>query len=389
MKRLGSILLAAAMAAGLLAACGKDDSAAAQVESTPAPSSAAPVEEVDTYDPALLTGLEKGEDYPEGQRFVAVMVNNMSNTPYQQARPQAGLSDADVLVEIKVEGGITRFMALYENYETMPRVGPVRSARDQFFQLILPFHPLYVHVGESVVQKEYKNNYDYDDFDLNGDVYASLGHYDSEFQARGVAKEHTYTTSGEQIAATIESAGKEATIRPYESTIFDFVRYDEEPRVLEGPRASSITVQHSSTYRTYFDWDETAGKYMMSQYSNATGTVSPSVDENNDEQLAFDNVLVLLTDIHVYPGHEKTDLQEVMYDTVGYGYYFSGGRAEPVRWTKGAPDQVLRIVHDDAEMSNVKINPGKTYLAVVDLDEAENFAFVDPDAAASASSQAE
>ena len=143
------------------------------------------------------------------------------------------------------------------------------------------------------MQKEYKNNYDYDDFDLNGDVYASLGHYDSEFQARGVAKEHTYTTSGEQIAATIESAGKEATIRPYESTIFDFVRYDEEPRVLEGPRASSITVQHSSTYRTYFDWDETAGKYMMSQYSNATGTVSPSVDANNDEQLAFDNVLVL------------------------------------------------------------------------------------------------
>ena len=81
MKRLGSILLAAAMAAGLLAACGKDDSATAQVESTPAPSSAAPVEEEDTYDPALLTGLEKGEDYPEGQRFVAVMVNNMSNTP--------------------------------------------------------------------------------------------------------------------------------------------------------------------------------------------------------------------------------------------------------------------------------------------------------------------
>ena len=38
------------------------------------------------------------------------------------------------------------------------------------------------------------------------------------------------------------------------------MRYDEEPRVLEGPRASSITVQHSSTYRTYFDWDETAGK---------------------------------------------------------------------------------------------------------------------------------
>lgn len=66
------------------------------------------------------------------------MVNNISNTSYQQARPQNGLSEADVLIEIKVEGGITRFCALFTDYRDLPEICPVRSARDQFFQLILP-----------------------------------------------------------------------------------------------------------------------------------------------------------------------------------------------------------------------------------------------------------
>ena len=97
------------------------------------------------------------------------MVNNISNTSYQQARPQNGLSEADVLIEIKVEGGITRFCALFTDYRDLPEICPVRSARDQFFQLILPLQPLYVHIGESVVQTQYVKDYSYQDMDLNLD----------------------------------------------------------------------------------------------------------------------------------------------------------------------------------------------------------------------------
>lgn len=376
MKKFFCAMLALCMAVSVLAACSGSDASStpnsisqAQSVSTPAEPEPAP------YEAALLTGLEKGDDYPEGIRPVAIMVNNMANTSYHNARPQAGLSDADVLVEIKVEGGITRFMAIYPNYETIPRVGPVRSARDQFFQLILPFHMMYVHVGESVVQGEYRVNYDYDDFNLDADVWASLGHRDSEFQARGVASEHTFVTSGEEIADTLSKGGYDISIDPYQSTIFDFVRYDEEPRQLTGGEAKQIDIYHSSSYRTYFDWDEAAGQYLMSQYANSTGTVTPSTDANNGEQLAFDNVFVLFTDIHTYPGHEGSDLQEVDYAYGGYGCYFNGGRVEMVRWQKGTADQVLRITDYEGYGENVKINPGKSYIAVVDLDEAENFSY--------------
>ena len=379
MKRFVSIFLALCIAAASMTACTKSPASesqpSSQAASTAQSASEPAVQEEEPYNAALLTGLEKDADYPEGRRFTAVMVNNISDGATQQARPQAGLSDADILVEIKAEGGITRFMALYENYETMPRVGPVRSARHQFFQLILPFHPMYVHVGESVVQTEYKNNYDYSDFDLNGDVLSTLGHRDSDFRARGVATEHTYVTSGEEITKTIEQFGYDSSIEPYKSTFFDFVPYNEEPRVLTGGDATSVSVVHSSGYKTYFDWDATEGKYMMSQYSKAAGAVQPSVDANNDQQLKFDNVIVLFTDIHVIPGHEAKDLQEVDYTFGGLGYYFNGGRVEPIRWQKGAADQVLRLVNDDADLTNVKVNPGRSYIAVVDLDEAENFSY--------------
>lgn len=385
MKKFLCAFLALCMTAGVLAACGgKSPSGDASAPaSTPASQSASVPEEPaeKPYNAALLTGLEKGADYPEGVRPVAIMVNNISSyssAHNQNARPQAGLSEADVLVEIKVEGGITRFMAIYPDYEKIPRVAPVRSARDQFFQLLLPFRMLYVHVGESVVQTEYRKNYDYDEFNIDGDHWGTtLGSYDSEFGQRGVAREHTWATSGEKIAATIQKGGYDVTVKPYKSTIFDFVRYDEPARVLTGGDAKQVDIYHSDSYRTYFDWDEASGKYLMSQYSTHFGGIKPSTDQNNGEQLAFDNVLVILTDFSVYPdpGGSGYDLQKVDYTFGGYGCYFNGGKVEKVRWLKGAPDQVLRIVDADGNEENVKINPGKTYLAVVDLDEAERFTY--------------
>lgn len=84
------------------------------------------------------------------------MVNNIV-----AARPQRGLSKADILFEIKVEGGITRFMPVFTDYKTVGEVGPVRSGRDQFFRLILPWQALYIHEGQSVVMQQYAIDYDY------------------------------------------------------------------------------------------------------------------------------------------------------------------------------------------------------------------------------------
>ena len=325
MKRLVILTLALAMAVSLLAACGSKgevstSSPAAQATATPSPTPT-PI----PYTPDVLTGLEQTPGDPaDGQRITAIMVNNISNTGRQNARPQRGLSEAGILIESKVEGGITRFCALYDDVSSIPEVGPLRSGRDQFFQLVMTWNALYYHDGESVFTTEFIRDYDYSDLNIGGKPYfgvethPQISHRDS--RGRDVALEHTEFTSGEEIQQAIDKYEIDMN-RDYTSTFFDFVPYYESPRTLEGEVADTVSIRHSSSYRTYFDYDTTSGQYLMSMYSPADGTVSATVDENNNTQLGFTNLVVLFTEIADYPGDSK-GIQKVEYAYGGVGYYF-------------------------------------------------------------------
>lgn len=370
MKKLLALILAGLITASVFTACGSSQSSSTGDAQTSQPASSSEPEEP-PYNPDPLTGLENVGQYVDGQRFVAVMVNNISNNAANDARPQWGLSEAEVLVESKVEGGITRFMALYPNVENLPeQIGPVRSARHQFFQLILPWQALYVHIGESTVQSEYRTNYEYGDLDINLDKYGFPR--DDARRATGVNIEHTAYTNSEYLTKIIEKNDID-TEREYGSTLFNFRNYNLEPRTLEGDSAVSIDVVHSSTYRTYFEYDASSGKYLMSQYSARTGQISPSVDANNNEQLAFDNVILVLADIETHPNYvgNSYDIQDVDYSSGGVGYYFYGGRVESIRWQKPTPQSVMTFTDGAGHEIPVEINPGKTYLGIVDLDMAD------------------
>lgn len=384
MKKVLCVWMAVVVLLACCTACGEKPPASQQTGTSVSPgSSSVPTSSSESesepeppapppYDPAVLTGLEKEPDYPEGQRITAVMVNNISNTVLHNARPQSGLSSADVLIEIKVEGGITRFCALFTDYRNLPEVCPVRSARDQFFQLILPMQAMYVHIGESVVQTQYKKDYSYEALDINLDSIP--GGFPRDNSRGNVAVEHKAYTDGEHIQAAIDHFGTD-TQRTYTSPIFNFVPYDQPARVLTGDDAQGIAVVHSQSYRTYFDWDAQKNKYMMSQYAIKDRAISPSVDANTGEQLAFDNVLVLFTDFDVYPdpGGTGYDLQKVNYAAGSVGYYFSGGKSEYIRWKKSSPMEALYLLDGEGNETPIQINTGKTYLAIVDLDEAGEF----------------
>ena len=372
MKKILAFTLTAVLCLGMLTACG-DKAPASSGTTPPAASESTPPEPV--YNPNPLTGLENKGEYPEGKRFAAVMVNNISNNAHHNARPQWGLSSADVLVEIKVEGGITRFMGLFSDYKNMPQVGPVRSARDQFFQLILPFQPLYVHIGESTVQSEFKRDFAYGDLDINLDKYGFK--QDPARKSTGVAIEHTAYTTGEQIASIVDKNNIDDN-RNYKSPIFDFVNYNEPERVLNGDDAVKVNIVHSQAYRTYFNYDAATTKYMMSQYSMQKNAVHETIDANNNQQLGFDNVVVLFADIHRHPNYvnETYDIQQVSYNLGGVGYYFCNGKAEKIRWRKDAPQSVLQLMDGDGNETPIQLNPGKTYLSVVSLgEEAEQFSY--------------
>lgn len=376
MKKWLATVLCLVLSLSMLTACGKTEQGSSDANDASAPESVSEAEPLPPpeppYDPAVLTGLPKGDDYPEGQRLLAVMINNISDNAHENARPQSGISAADVLIEIKVEGGITRFCGLFTDYTKLPEVCPVRSARDQFFQLFVPFQPIHAHIGQSVVMPQFIKTYGYEDLEANFDVIG----FDRVKDRPGVAVEHRAYIDAKAVEKAIDKRHID-TRRDYNSTIFDFVNYNEPARVLTGPDAVKISITHAPRYKTYFDWNAESGKYMMSQYSTYKGGVHETVDKNTNEQLGFENVLVIFAPFSVYPdpGNSGYDLQKVDYTLGGVGYYFNGGKAEEIHWEKGDAYTPLRIVNADGTDNTVKFNTGKTYLAVVNTEEAPNFSF--------------
>lgn len=361
MKKIISLLLAMLMVSSL-AACSKKEESSSQVKEVSSTSTAEsePVEE-EPLEVAFLTGLEKGPDYPEGDRFVAVMVNNIAGS-----RPTSGLSDADMVYEIVTEGGITRFMALYQKkYETLPRIGSVRSARDQFLQLIIPFTPFLVHDGQSTVAKNLLDEYEYHHYDLAPNTGATFRR-----DRPGMKREYTEYTDGEHISNAI-SSGDFDTKRTYNSPMFNFVPYNKEPFVPEN-KGEEVGIVHSASYRTLFNYDSASSKYIMSQFNSSKSTVEQTIDENNNQQLSFDNVVVLFAPMTLYPG---TPLTKVDYYG-GAGYQFTQGGYRTLKWHKGGPHEALRLSPFESENEDevLALNPGKTYIAIVDDKYLEDFA---------------
>lgn len=345
-------------------------SAPAASSQAPAASSSAPA--LPPYDADPLTGEAK-----RGRgRIVGVMVNNICNSARQNARPQRGLSAAPVLIESKVEGNISRLCALYSSAEGIPEVGPLRSGRDQFLQLIMPWQALYYHDGESVFCTQYVSQWDYTGLNIGGKGYFNtpthpqVAHRDP----RGgvVAYEHTEFTSGSEIRQAAQNAGIDLTY-DYDATFFPFADYRTgETVLLDGcPGGRDVTVRHSANYQSAFHYSDPDQVYRMEMYSARTGRFEAAVDELNSQQLAFENLLVCFAPIAAYPG-DSGDVQQVQYIAGGEAFYFTRGRVRPCQWSKLAPDLPLEVTDNGQP---VTFNRGRTYLAIVDEDERDAFAF--------------
>lgn len=355
MKRL--LQIAAALAAcALLACCAQ----AAPPEEEPAPARPTPEPALGPYfeleaDVNPYTGLAKGEGYPEGVRGVAVMINNV-----RAALPQSGISTADLLYETVTESGITRMMGVWRDYASMPTVGPIRSARDQHVQLMIPLGCLYAHIGSSTYAAEMLETYRYDEVWSIDGRYRNFYWIDAE-RRKTRDQEHCVFTNGETFGAAAERYGLDLAGEP--APVFRFVRYDEPLRELTGGEASTVYIRFSGYAASEFRYDEAAGRYYKWEFGE------PQTDEGAGTQYAADNLLLLFASISKYPDGV---LSQVNFAQQGAGLYFCNGRYERVRWLKGAPNAPLRIVDQEGTETDVLINPGQTYLALVGDEQIEN-----------------
>lgn len=151
-RSFGALALALVAAVAVVAASGaacsrKKDKEARSTASTASTAPTTTTVDTGPTTPAPLTGLPM----PEAEAGRGLLIVKVDNDP--SGRPQHGLAEADVVYEQMVEGGVTRFAALYHSTDAAV-VGPVRSARSTDMNLATSFNrPLFAYSGANSVFK--------------------------------------------------------------------------------------------------------------------------------------------------------------------------------------------------------------------------------------------
>lgn len=324
----------------------------AKAESSAAESIAEPTEAPST-EPAnvnLLTGLPTLTDVAIGKRPVAVMVNNVD-----AALPQYGISAADLIFELPVEYDLTRLMAVYGDYTQIPEVCSIRSCRYYYPILAVGFDAVYVNWGmnESVARPTV-NSMDIDQYD--GDEYG-LGDCFGRDKARyesGYAWEHTGVFHGPNFPSVLEKDKVRTDLKEDKTgTAFNFVEMDKNVAP-NGEDAQKVRVDFGANY-SVFTYDEENHEYLKSFKD------SPHMDGISKEQLKFENVIVLETEIKPYPGDEVIKYVDWEGGENAKGYYISEGKMVPITWSKAGMYDPLKFF--DANGNELQLNRGKSYIA--------------------------
>lgn len=298
----------------------------------------------------LLTGIGDLSEGAIGKRPVAVMVNNV-----QKAMPQYGVSQADLIFEIPVEGDATRFMALYGDYTKVPQVCPIRSCRYYFPALSQGFDAFYVNWGIDDTIADYLEALDLDQIEGITNTGGLFGR-DQEKLSQGYAVEHTGFFDGTKLVSYIESKGLRTDLKEEKKgAAFLFNGMDEQLKP-EGSDCTQVEVQFGAQ-SSAFTYD--AEKKVYLKQINGT----PQADGKTGEQLAFTNVLVLETEISVRDevGHKKIDWDG---GANAKGYYISNGGVQEIHWSKDENNEESYLRFYDLNGNEIKINRGKSYIAL-------------------------
>lgn len=275
---------------------------------------------------------QQAKDFWDKRRPLAVMIEN-----HIDARPQSGLSYADVIYEAVAEGGITRFMAVYLCNLKDVQVGPVRSARTYFIDWLSEYDAAYGHVGgantpgpaDALGQIEQYKIKDLNQFSIGFPTfwrdYQRLGH--------PVATEHTMYSTTAKLWDVAAKRGWTATDSAGLRWDANFVPWKfADGAASKSPNPVKVEVnfwESQSDYKVEWDYDTTCNCYKR---KNA-GTVH--IDLDNNQQLEPTNVVVqFMAESPANDGYENNAHRLYADKGQGKALIFQNGSVTSGKWTK-------------------------------------------------------
>lgn len=309
------------------------------------PAAPAPAPQVAVPEPAPeppkfyspLTGALVETEADTKDLVTAIMIENSPD-----ARPQSGLKNSGVVFEAIAEGGITRFLALYQQ-EKPQLIGPVRSLRMYYVDWLAAFDPSVAHIGGSAAALREVRNGAYRDIDQ----FFNAGAY---WRATDRYAPHNVYTSFERLDALNASKGYN------ESTFTGFTRTDSE--AADVPSATRIAVTISSVlFNSSYVYDPATNLYNRSQggaphTDREAGQISPRV--------------VVVMKVPTQTVFEDGYRQQI--NTIGSGAatIFQDGTVKEVTWSKAS--KTTQMTFKDAEGKDVPLARGQTWITAVPAD---------------------
>lgn len=275
-------------------------------------------------------------------RPYAVMINNLG-----VARPlQSGLQDAMIIYEMIVEGGLTRYMAVFQDQNT-ERIGSIRSARHYFLDYALENDAIYVHHGNSPQAAADFKTLNIDRISVDA---SKTGWRDKSLN---VSTEHTLFTS---IAKLNNGLGNKRKTRNKDFLL----NYSETPIDLstkEGAiKANNIEITYSGSVKTSYEYDESAQNYKRSVNGKA------HTDYVTKKQYTFKNIItyqVSNTSLNDGSGKDRQTLDNI---GSGEGYYITNGFAIPITWSKSSRSS--QTVYKYKDGTEIDVNDGNTFIQI-------------------------
>ena len=337
-------------------------------ESTPAPTAAAsptpegvPViterEIKDGKMQSYLTG-EWKEEEAANRRPIAVMIPN--NSP---AMPQYGISRASIIYEAPVEGRITRLMAVFEDFDDLDRIGPVRSSRDYFVYVAMGYQAIYCNWGlarpyvEELINRDTVQNIS---ASVQG-IYNPANNAFGRVSRPGYADEFRGYLFIEGMLEDAERLGydweyDDAYVPPF-TFAADGVKAQENYEDME----DAVTIYPGGTegnkggygaYNPFFEYEEKDGLYY--RYQNG----EKQIDELDGSQLAVANVV-----FQYCHGEVRDDHDYLAFGVHGEGdaIVFTGGKVIKGTWERYHGDATpAKFFDEDGE--EIIFNQGKTWI---------------------------
>jgi hypothetical protein len=288
---------------------------------------------------APLTGLIDGTGDTKGRAALAVKIDNAP-----KARPQDGLEEADVVFEEVVEGGVTRFVAIF--HSKVPKtVGPVRSVRPMDPVILTPLRPLVAYSGGIPSFMAMLNRAPVQDVNYDRAIAA----YHME---KGRPRPHNLYADPADLWGRAEAA-----FRAPPPALFEY-RANADP-FGEAP-ATAVKIPYSPLASAAYEWD--ASKENWKRSENGTPHVAASGDLIRPTNLVIQLISQRRLNVVDPSG---TPVYDSILTGTGDAWVLSGGRVTKGRWSKA--DAASPTRYTDAAGNPIKLAPGTTWVHLAPL----------------------